>query len=95
MICEGGGEGSPGKIGGGGEEIAAKVSAEPDGDGVEQASEHEEPGGLKVEITTPAVLIRQHVAIAGGHGGAGGGDRDFEERMAERVASFAPIEARV
>ena len=62
---------------------------------VENASQDYNPGGLKVEITAPSVLIRQDVAVAGGHQVSRRGDGDFEQRRGIYIAGFAPIEARV
>jgi hypothetical protein len=48
-----------------------------------------------MEIAAPAVLVGKHAAIAGGDGGAGGGDGQLEERRCERVTGSTPVEAGV
>ena len=47
-------------------------------DDVKQAGQYSNPGGLEMEIAAPAVLVRKHVAVAGGDGGSGGWNRQFE-----------------
>ena len=44
------------------------MSAEEAVDHIQQAGEYRDPGRLEVQIAAPAVLVRQHVAVAGGHG---------------------------
>src|ERR1700690_331538 len=65
------------------------------GDSIEQGSEYQNPGSLKVEITAPAVLIRQDVTVAGRHEIPRGGDWQFEQRSSQIVAGLSPIKARV
>jgi hypothetical protein len=48
-----------------------------------------------MEIAAPAVLIRQHITVAGRHQCPRGRDRQFEQRWSQIVAGFTPIEARV
>src|SRR5215813_12890008 len=64
-------------------------------DSVQQTGQDRAPGGLKMEIAAPAVLIRQHIAVAGRHGIPRGRDRQLEERRSQYVAGFTPIESRV
>src|SRR5208282_2570260 len=62
-------------------------------DEVQQSGKYHYPSGLKVEIAAPAVLVRQHVRVAGRHQLPRGRHRKFEQRSGQIVASFAPIEA--
>jgi hypothetical protein len=48
-----------------------------------------------VQIAAPAVLVRENVAVAGGHAVARRGDVEGEERLRVDVAGLAPVEARV
>jgi len=48
-----------------------------------------------MEIPAPAVLVGQHVSVAGRDGGARRRDRYPEQRRSPRITHFAPIEARV
>ena len=95
MFSDCGRERPPRKIGLAREQVFPQVPCEQAGDYVQQAGQYDDPGGLKVEIAAPAVLVRQHVPVAGGHQGPRGRDREFEQRRGQYVAGFAPIEARV
>ena len=48
------------------------------------------PGGLKVEIPAPAVLVRQHVPVAGRHQWPRGRDRQIEQRRESIRCRFRP-----
>ena len=78
-----------------GEQVFAEVSVDEARGYVDQAGEDQNPCGLKVEISAPAVLVGQDLVVAGGHGISRRGDGNFEQRGSSRVAGFAPIESRM
>ena len=95
MLCDDRAEGLPVSIGGRWEEVLAEVAGPEDVDRVNEAGEHEQPGGLEVEIAAPAVLVGHDEAVARGDGAARGGDGDGEEGLGHHVAGFAPVETGV
>ena len=48
-----------------------------------------------MEIPAPAILVGEHVAVAGGNSGSGGRDRYRESRRRVHVAGLTPIKARM
>ena len=90
-----GGDGAYRKLAGFREEVAAKMARDEARNQVDEAGKDHGPGGLKVEVAAPAILVGQDEVVAGGNGCARGGDRDHEEGLHEGVASLAPVEARV
>ena len=58
---------------------------------IEQTRADRKPCCLKMEIAAPAVLIREHVPIAGGHGIPGGWQVQLEPRAHVYVAGLTPV----
>src|ERR1700690_1258804 len=58
---------------------------------VEQTRPDRKPCRLKMEIAAPAVLIREHVPIAGGDGIPGGWQVQIEPRAHVYVAGLTPV----
>src|ERR1700680_533683 len=85
----------PGEVGSSGQQTPPEMPFDQSEDYVKQPGQYSDPGGLEMEIAAPSVLVGKHVAVAGGHGGSGGWNRQLEQRRSSYVAGFTPIEARV
>src|SRR6476646_9912462 len=62
---------------------------------IEQSRPDRKPCRLEMEIAAPAVLIGEHVAVAGGDCPAGGWHVKIEPGMHVYIAGFAPVQARM
>src|SRR5580693_299478 len=74
-----------------GKQIAPEMPCEEAEQHVEQTRPDRKPCRLKMEIATPAVLIREHVPIAGGDGIPGGWQVQIEPRAHVYVAGLTPV----
>ena len=75
------------------QQIFPEVPVKQAGNYVHQAGQYDDPGGFEVEIPAPAVLVGQHIPVAGVDPWSGRGDRKIEQRGSHYVPGFAPIKA--
>src|SRR5579863_1404764 len=95
MVRDRGRERAPRKISPAREQVFPQAPRKEERDYVQYAGQDDDPGRLKVQVTAPAVLVGEDVAVAGGDQRARGGNVEFEKRRGRVVAGFPPIEARV
>src|SRR5580692_7730803 len=74
-----------------GKQIAPEMPCEEAEQHVEQTRPDRKPCRLKMEIAAPAVLIREHVPIAGGDCIPGGWQMQIEPRAHVYVAGLTPV----
>ena len=77
------------------EEVPKEVACEKANNHVDNAGQHQDPCGLKVQVAAPAILVGHHVAVAGGNTAPGRGDGQSEQGLSSHIADLAPIETRV
>src|SRR5579863_3701919 len=76
-------------------QIAPKMPFEKAERYVNQTGQYGNPGSFEMEITTPAVFVRKHVAVAARDRGPRGRNRQAEQRTSIDVSGFTPIKTGV
>ncbi len=90
IFCEHFPECAPSSVGRLREQVFPEVSSPQTCDRVDQAGQHQNPCGLKVEIAAPAILVGHHVAVAGGNRIPRCGDWYLEQRRSSTNCRFHP-----
>jgi len=59
---------------------------------IDEASQHKRPCCLKMKVSTPAILVGQHIAVPSRNGRSRRRDGYLEQGRSQRIAHFTPIE---
>src|SRR5215469_14759566 len=76
-------------------QIVPEMPAEETEQHVRQARRDRKPCRLEMEVAAPAVLIRQHIPVAGGDHVPGAGQMQIEPRAHVNIAGLPPVKPRM